>query len=320
MTHGDWWMGIDLGGTNLRVSAVGAGGAVLASRAEDVLHHTADAAGSFGQVLAAAAKCVAELGSAPVAAGIGATGPVDVGARSIDNDFTLPPSLNGPVGAVLERALGIAVAAINDADAAALAEAWCGVAAGAQSCVSVTLGTGIGVGQVRDGRVVEGRDRRHAEAGHHTIDHRGLRCACGGRGCWELSASGTSIGVAMERLTGRRWRGADVAAAARAGDADALVVFDEYATAVAAGLGNVIAFTEPDVVVLGGGVTEDAALFLPAVRERLSAWWIHDPGAVRIEVGALGWRAGSVGAARAAMLVSGAGARTATALTARNDL
>ena len=290
-------MAIDLGGTRMRVAAVDAAGAELWSHVEDVDHGHDAGSGDFGQLVAAVERAVDGGHSTPAAIGIGATGPLDLAAGTIENPFTLPAELNGPVVETLARHFAVPVVLLNDADAAALGEARAGAAQDAALAVTVTLGTGIGVGVVRDGRVQLGAGSVHPEAGHHVIDPAGPECYCGARGCWESLGSGSAIARAM----GEGWTAARVAEAARAGDGRAAAVMGRAAEAIGVGLVNVIAFHAPDAIVLTGGVTASADLFLARARDVVARHPYIAPERTVIELGRLGDSAGVIGAAFAAL-------------------
>ncbi len=148
--------------------------------------------------------------------------------------------------------------------------------------VLVTLGTGIGGGLVANGAVVRGRNGFAGEYGHMVVDPDGPRCPCGRRGCWERYASGSGLAMlAREAATARRCaavvelaggdpqdvRGEHVQAAARAGDAEALAVIDEFGRWVALGLSNLTNALDPEMFVLGGGLASGADLYLEPDRD-----------------------------------------------------
>lgn len=251
----------------------------------------------------------------PASVGLGASGPIDPQTGRIDNPHTLPAWLNGPIGEALEHALRRSVTLVNDAAAAALGESWAGAGRGARRLLCVTVGTGIGVAFLRDGRIDVGTDGQHGEAGHHVIDPSGPRCYCGAHGCWESLCSGAAIARAALRtareapasadgaaLADDGLDGAAVVAAAAAGNSIAQDVVARAAEHLGVALVNGIAFLVPDVVVLGGGVMEAYELFAGPVRAALER---HAPmvptAATRVVPAALGDRAGMVGAARAGL-------------------
>ncbi len=265
-------------------------------------------------VLTAMAALVASLTlpeGAPV--GVGIPGLVDR-----DDTFrfgpNLPDVLDVAIGRELGARVGRAVVADNDATCAAVAEFRCGAGRDHDDGLLLTIGTGIGGGIVIDGRIRHGAHGFAGEPGHMLIDPSGPRCPCGRRGCWERFASGSGLGrlgrdaaiagglAAAVDLAGgdtEAVRGEHVVAAARAGDAEAGAVLDDFAWWLAAGIANLIDIFDPSVIVLGGGVMESADLLLHRIVAALPDQVLahaHRPD-VPIVAAQLGERAGAVGAA-----------------------
>jgi len=178
----------------------------------------------------------------------------------------------------------------NDANAAGLAEALWGAGRGYSQVFYVTLGTGIGTGIIFDGRIHHGRTGAAGEGGHVSIDFNGPRCGCGKRGCIEVLASGPAVAdrarkMLAETNTGALLRLAKgvpanittelVADAYRAGDPLAAAVLRQTAELLAIWLGNIIDVLEPDVIVIGGGVSELMSSFFPYITELLPQWSIN---------------------------------------------
>ena len=244
--------------------------------------------------------------------GVGAAGLV-----STDGVWRAAPNVTGvwdfPLEARLTARLGHPVAVDNDATCATLAEWQAGAAFGASDVVLVTLGTGIGGGIVSGGRLVRGANGFAGEPGHVVVDPNGPPCVCGRRGCWDRYASGSGLArLAREAATGGRLarvvaragdaeavRGEHVQFAAREGDHEALVVIDQWAWWVALGLVNLANLLDPEVVVMGGGLTGAVDLVLAPVRRHF-ADLLYAPTHrrhPRIEMAALGEQAGAIGAA-----------------------
>jgi glucokinase len=197
----------------------------------------------------------------------------------------------------------------NDATAAAAAEHRYGAGAGARNMVYLTISTGVGGGVVADGRLYRGAGNG-AELGHVTVDWHGRACrGCGRPGCLEAYVSGTSIAErAREALAAGGGSSslaalaaptaADVAAAARAGDRLAQAVWDETVAALACGLTSIVNVFEPEIVVLGGGVSRAGEQLLAPVREWVREHAMEPAGrSVEIVAAALGDQVGVVGAA-----------------------
>lgn len=197
----------------------------------------------------------------------------------------------------LEQRLRAPVAIGSDRVASALAEQWLGAACGLRHVVFVTVGTGIGVGIVSDGRPLEGAHGIAGAAGWMLVGGpwKPEYSACGG---WESEAAGP----ALARRAGRETAEAAVAAA-RAGDARALKALGQTADYLAMGIAALIATFDPEIVVLGGGVMQASDLMFEQIRRNALEW--TQPVAaqyVQIEITALGEDAGLLGAARLAWL------------------
>lgn len=218
------------------------------------------------------------------------------------------------VGPLLTQRLGVEVHVDNDATAAAVAEWKIGAGRGADDCVMVTLGTGVGGGVIAGGRLIRGANGFTGEIGHMVVDPDGPPCPCGRRGCWERYASGSGLGrLAREAAVGKRLRrvvelaggdaervrGEDVQTAALEGDADALQVIDDFGRWVALGLANLTNVLDPERFVLGGGLAASAGLYLGPI-QRWFTQLLYSPHLrphPELRFAELGDRAGAVGAA-----------------------
>ena len=163
----------------------------------------------------------------------------------------------------------------NDARVVALGEQRYGAARGKRRAIALTLGTGVGFGMVVDGRFTSANPVEHM-AGHVTVRDSGERCYCGRFGCLETLASATGLVRAMEKkdLFGRGkkpWSPEAIFAAQDAGDALAGEVVDQFLSDLAAGLDNYLFLYAPDVIVLGGGLTNGLTPHLGTLRDQISA-------------------------------------------------
>jgi glucokinase len=213
------------------------------------------------------------------AIGIACGGPLDPRAGIIQSPLSLPGWDEIPLVDIVSSALDRAAVVDNDATAGALAE-WqygAGRDRGVGNLVYLTISTGVGGGLVLDGRVYRGAAWNAGELGHLTVDFRGRRCACGRRGCIEAYASGTNIAArarealaATDEPSSLRDVGAitarDVAEAAAAGDPLAQRVWDETTEILGSAIANILDVFNPELVVLGGGVTRAGAQLLDPVR------------------------------------------------------
>jgi len=252
-----------------------------------------------------------DMGRPPAAIGLGLPGFIDRRgvARQAPN---LQAAIGVDLGAHLRHHLGVPVTVDNDANCAALAARTVDAPDG-DVVLAVTFGTGIGGGFVLDGRVLRGHHGFAGEPGHMVVKAGGDLCVCGQHGCWEVYASGNALGRLARAAVDRGdapavldAAGGDVTAVdgkvvadvARAGDAAAQRVMDEYAGWVAVGLVNLVNLFDPDAIVLGGGVVADEDVFMGRVRSAvqtsvLTAGERETP----LIVSSLGPEAGAVGAA-----------------------
>jgi glucokinase len=308
--------GVDVGGTKILGRAIAPDddrSAVAEVRVDTPVGSAAitDAVVDVVDALRADAR-VAEAGGV-AAVGVGVPGLVDR-----DGVLRFAPNLPGvieyPVEAALRERLGMPVAVDNDANCATWCEFRLGAAAGTTDAVLVTLGTGIGAGIVTNGRPHRGAHGFAGEPGHMQVDPNGPPCPCGRRGCWERFASGSGLGrlgrdaaaagraVRVVELAGgdpEDVRGEHVTRAALEGDDQAIAVMRDFAWWFAVGIANLVNVLDPDVVVVGGGLTVAGELFLAPARAAFSELVLapdHRP-MVPIVAAAFGPEAGAIGAA-----------------------
>lgn len=240
--------------------------------------------------------------------GIGCGGPLDAEAGVLLSPPHLPGWVDVPVTTLAREEYDRPAFLENDATAAAWGENRHGAGAGTLNMVYLTLSTGVGGGVVVGGRPYRGSGGNGAELGHVTIDWHGRPCrGCGRDGCLEAYASGTSIAERMQEALAladgttpsrNGLTAADVVAAARAGDPVARSVWQETIDALACGLTSIVNLFEPELVVLGGGVSRSGEQLFGPVREWVRANAIAPAGrAAEIVPAALGDHVGVVGAA-----------------------
>jgi glucokinase len=235
------------------------------------------------------------------AVGIGCGGPLDPESGVLITPPHLPGWRDVPLTALAREAYERPAYLENDATAAAAAEQRYGAGVGVRHMVYLTISTGVGGGVVVDGRLYRGAKEQGGELGHVTVDWHGRPCrGCGRRGCLEAYVSGTSIAERAREAGLDVPSAADVAAAARAGDPIAVAVWDETTEALACGLTSIVNLFEPEMVVLGGGVTRAGEQLLGPVRERVRAAAMAPAAQVEIVTAALGDKVGVVGAATVA--------------------
>ncbi len=269
--------GIDVGGTKTEIVAIDAGGGELLRR------RIATPQGDYGGTLAAIAGLVGdaerELGERG-SVGIGTPGSMSRATGRLRNANS--QCLNGrPVRADLEALLGREVRIANDANCLALSEATDGAGQGAAVVFGAILGTGVGAGIVVDGRVLDGPNGIAGEWGHNPLpwprdDERpGPACYCGRAGCIETWLSGPALARDHLAATGARLEGPAIAAAAVRGDAAAEATLARYEERLARALAHVINLLDPDVIVLGGGMSNLDRLYAN-VPARWGAWVFSD--------------------------------------------
>ncbi|MGF1469625.1 MAG: ROK family protein [Sandaracinaceae bacterium] len=264
-------IGVDLGGTKIEAVALGRGGEERwRRRVPSPAARGADAVVRAIRDLVAVAE--AELGERGTV-GVGTPGALSPTTGRLRNANSV--TLNGrALDQDLAEALGRPVRIANAANCFALSEATDGAAAGARVVFGVIAGTGTGGGVVVDGRVLTGRNAIAGEWGHMPLpwpvadELPGPACYCGRRGCVETWLSGPGLARDHERATGARIEGPELAARAEAGDPAAAATLDRHAGRFARALAVVLDILDPDVVVLGGGVSR-----LPELPLRIQARW-----------------------------------------------
>jgi fructokinase len=256
-------IGVDFGGTKIEAAALDAQGRFVA-RVRGPSPRQYDAGLEAVRDLVAEA----ERRAGAKAARIGVGGPGSVSPAGNLMRGANSTELNGhPFPQDLERVLGRPVRYENDANCLALSEATDGAGQGHRVVFAAILGTGCGAGITVDGRILTGRNAFAGEWGHAPLpwpteaEHPGPACWCGRRGCLETWISGTAFAVDYARATGRRRPGPEIVAAAAAGEPEARAALDRYVDRLARSLAVIVDVIDPDLVVLGGGMSNVAALY-----------------------------------------------------------
>jgi glucokinase len=309
----DYVLAIDIGGTRTRTALIDSNGRI-AARASILTRPERGVDDSVERISAAVRQVWGKVPRRLIGGlGVGTPGAVDA-QRGV---ILIAPNLTGwadvPLREQLQRALGLPTEVGNDANLAALAEHRFGAGIGARHMIYITISTGIGGGIIVDGRLLLGAQGFAGEIGHCTIDVDGPRCKCGNVGCLETLASGPALARAaqaalaagepsvMVALAGGRPEaisGETIAAAARSGDRLALQIIDQAGVYIGAGMVNLMHLFNPELFVLGGGVSNMGEPLFSAIRrtieERALAMIRHG---MRIVPAALGDDAGLLGAA-----------------------
>jgi len=308
-------LGVDLGGTKILTAVTDSRGKIL-SRDHSVTPARDGPEAVLESILESAHRALerAEVAmSALACAGVGAPGLIDPRQGMVFTSPHLPGWRDVRLRDMVEERLGRKTFLVNDANAAALGELHFGAARGARNFIYVTLSTGIGGGIVIDGELYSGTIGAAGEVGHMTIDDRGPLCSCGNRGCWETLASGTALarearqrieeGVATSILEYAQGDAAKVTAqavhsAARQGDGLAQELIARTGYYVGVGLANLINIFNPELIVIGGGLSNIGDILLePAFKVAGERAYRETFRAVRFASAALGRDSGVLGAA-----------------------
>ena len=312
-------LAVDLGGTNIRVAVVDAGG--------NLMHrsHTATLAQEgpeavirrIGQVVEAVAGEAGLDKDVPV--GVASPGPLNPRKGMVHYTPNLPGWRDVPLVDMLERQIDRRITLANDGNCATLGEARYGSAKGVQNLIYLALGTGIGGGIISEGVLIDGKNGLGPEVGHLTIALDGPRCTCGSIGCVEAFASGWAIqreaeavattadGDVMRKLAGDgRIHAGIVAEAAQQGDLAAQLVLERAGRALGAAMGAFVNLFDPEMIVIGGGVAALGELLIgPARRAMPAHCFIDMRKEMEIAYSSLGGDTGLYGAAALAFSVFG---------------
>lgn len=292
-------IGVDLGGTNLRVAAMSEDGTILQRHAVSTPAHSG--AEAIVDAIAGGVSSVRGQisGRNLVGVGIGVPGFILMESGQIVGSANLPALDGYPVRAAIEKQIGAPIILENDANAAALGEYWMGAGRNAKDLVMLTLGTGVGGGIIVDGRVLHGYLGMAGELGHLTVSPNGYPCGCGNAGCLEKYASATAVS-AMARLMnlGDNLTSQQVSELALGGNERATRVFEAMGTALGSSLAGLVNIFNFPLYLLGGGVTAAWDLFAPSMlaeaTRRSLTFRSHPP---EVKRATLGGDAGLFGAA-----------------------
>ena len=303
-------VGVDIGGTKVLAGVVGDDGSVTST----ALRITPGRRVVTSEVEDALAEAILECaGGRPLAGvGVAAAGFVDSGGERVMFAPHLPWQ-GEPLRQLLEDRLGCLVRLDNDANCAARAEAHHGAARGASSALMITMGTGIGGALLLDGRVLRGTNGMAGEFGHMQVVPDGTPCECGRNGCWEQYSSGNALvrrarahmrgqpSTLLELCDGKSERvtGPMVTSAAEEGDPVACEAFASVGDWLGVGAANLVAALDPELVVIGGGLSAAGDLLLEPARVALRRTLVGAAHRVAPELVAaeLGPQAGMIGAA-----------------------
>ena len=308
------YIGIDLGGTGIKIGVVDESGAILSQGETPTL-----AGRPYEDIIADMGRCMLDVMARGgfeekdiASIGVGIPGVADEKTGHVIFCTNLGWS-DVPLRTELQKYLNKPVYIDNDATVAGYAESICGVSVGCHSSVFLTLGTGVGGGIVIGGRPWSGFHGIGSEIGHIPMDIDGEPCTCGNDGCLERYCSATAVirmgkeaalnhpdsalygacGGDVNQITAKT-----VIDCAKEGDDVAVKVFRRYVKYMCLALDTIIAFLDPEMIILGGGVSKAGNFLLDAIREALPRYLLFKtlPYA-RIEIARLGADAGMIGAA-----------------------
>ena len=269
------YFGIDIGGTAVKLGIVDETGKVLCKGEQSVNFD-----GYQTPVLDTVRKAAKEFLTAqaiPVenlsGIGVSATGQIDsrkgIVAGTCGN---FPNYIGSPIKAALEQDFGLPVTVANDANCMTLGEVWVGGAQGYTDVIGVTLGTGVGGGILTGGRLLEGARGLGGELGHyrtHALD--GVPCTCGATGCWERYAATTALVRAAKEKDPAWTDGRAIFAAAEAGNPEVLALLDAWTDEIAQGLAGMVHIFNPQLILIGGGVSAQQELLIDPLAEKVRA-------------------------------------------------
>ncbi len=292
-------IGVDLGGTNLRVAAIDQNGTIIDRVSEPAVYDTGPerVISDICKVIKNVRERIGTEGLRGV--GIGVPGFIDMESGVILGSANLPGFGGLPVRDQIQEHLGTQIILENDANAAALGEMWMGAGRDVKDLILLTLGTGIGGGIVFDGKILHGFRGMAGEFGHMTVFPDGNPCGCGNYGCLEKHASATAI-AAMGRMMhfGRDTTSAKVFDLALQGNARAKMVFEAMGRALGIAIANLINVFNFPLYLISGGPLPAWDFFEPSMLaevKRRSFTFV--PTGTRIEKALLGADAGLYGAA-----------------------
>ncbi len=307
-------IGIDLGGTNIKVGIIDEKGIIIikdkipAKRErsyQEIVEDMAKLAIKLTQISGISLKQIESIG-------IGLPGNIDCDAGTIiyANNF---PFINAPIREEIKKHIDLPIYLENDANCATLAESVVGAAKDAESSFVITIGTGIGSGAIIDGKLFRGHNFAAPEAGHVVIVNEGVLCSCGRCGCLEAYASAEALvaqtkaaatknpNSKINELVGGELEKIDARIpfkAAKQNDKTAIAVLDKYIDYLADGITNIINCFQPEILAIGGGVSNESDYFLEPLKKLVSKR-VYSRGNIaqtQIVIAKLGNNAGIIGA------------------------
>ena len=312
-----YYLGIDLGGTNIAVGVIDENNHIVATAKRKT--RVPCAPDDMCEQLATTAFEALDNAKLTIDdvpwVGIGTPGTVNRGSGVVEFANNLQFN-NLELKKLLEARMNKTVIVENDANAAAYGEYQAGALKGAKNAVAITLGTGVGSGIIIDGKIYAGTNYAAGEMGHTVIVYNGRHCTCGRDGCWEAYASATGLIKTTKEAMLKSddhlspiWEivhgdinnvdGRTAFDAMRAGDPVGQAVVDEYISYLGCGLANCINIFQPDILCIGGGICNEGETLMKPLREYLShqVYTVNTKKQTKLCIAELGNNAGIIGAA-----------------------
>ncbi len=308
----NYYVGIDLGGTNTKIGLLDEDGNILFStivktESEQGFEKTIE---RLSNILKIQVNNLNISFNDVAGVGLGVPGPVAKG-RIVKFWANFPWPVNVDLAAEFEKHLGVPVKVDNDVNVITLGEMWKGGGRGYKNVLGLAIGTGIGGGVVVNGKLVSGKNGAGGEVGHIKVERDGKLCGCGQEGCWEAYASATGLvreaksrltvnknNLLYERTKDREVEAKDIFDAARDGDEFSLNLVDYEAEFIALGIGNLLNVLDTDVVVVGGGIALAGDILFDKINEKLRKYaMLSTLEGLKIVQAELGNDAGIYGAA-----------------------
>ena len=308
----NYYVGIDLGGTNTKIGLLDEDGNILFStivktESEQGLEKTVERLANILKIQVSNLNISFED---VAGVGLGVPGPVANG-RIVKFWANFPWPVDVDLAAEFEKHLGVPVKVDNDVNVITLGEMWKGGGRGYKNVLGLAIGTGIGGGVVVNGKLVSGKNGAGGEVGHTKVERDGKLCGCGQEGCWEAYASATGLvreaksrltvnknNLLYERTKDREVEAKDIFDAAREGDEFSLNLVDYEAEFIALGIGNLLNVLDTDVVVVGGGIALAGNILFDKINEKLRKYaMLSTLEGLKIVPAELGNDAGIYGAA-----------------------
>lgn len=312
-----YYAGIDLGGTNTKIGLVDEDGNIIFTTIvkTDSMEGFEKTIQRLSKILLQQVKSFDLNFDDVQSVGVGVPGPV-LNSRVVKFWANFPWKNGIDLALEFEKNLGKPVKADNDVNVITLGEMWKGSAQGYKNVLGLAIGTGIGGGIIVDGKLVSGENGAGGEVGHIKVERDGKLCGCGQKGCWEAYASATGLireaqsrlavnktNGLYEQVIGRDLEAKDIFDVAKEGDAFALDLVDYEADYIALGIGNLLNVLDPEIVVVGGGVSLAGDILFDKVKERLKKYAFPSTTEnLKIVAASLGNDAGILGAAYLGMM------------------